>query len=186
MKLAAVVLAGLVAPGPIGCGEIVIIGGVEPGDSGPASPAPGAAEGGPTLDASIDASAQPPPDANSFGDDRTLGDDQDDGTPDASPEVDSGQGSPPSCASSCLGCCDTSGFCQPGQADDTACGVGGAGCVDCTASDRICVNAGCRVAPSIPGDGGLPCAPCPPCAMGGACCKADQSCGCSFPVALCI
>jgi hypothetical protein len=185
MKLAAVVLVGLVAQGPLGCGEIVIIGGVEPGDGGSTSPAPGPAEGGPTLDASMDTSAQPLPDASSFNDDQALGDDQDDGNADAAPETDAVQGSPPSCASVCSGCCDTSGICQAGQTDDTACGVGGAGCVDCTASDRSCMNAGCRAAPLPPGDGGLPCAPCPPCATG-ACCKPDQSCGCSFPPGLCL
>ncbi len=184
MKLAAVVLVGMGASGPLGCGEIVIVGGVEPGDGG-SGPAPAPAEGGRALDASMAATAQPPPDANTFNDDRPLGDDQDDGSADASPEMDSGQGSPPSCASACSGCCDPSGFCQPGQTDDTACGAGGAGCVDCTASDKICVNAGCMAAPSIPGDGGLPCAPCPACGMG-ACCKQDQSCGCTFPPGLCL
>jgi len=40
-------------------------------------------------------------------------------------------------STTCYGCCDAKMDCQTGSAD-AACGVGGATCVDCSASDKLC------------------------------------------------
>jgi hypothetical protein len=52
------------------------------------------------------------------------------------------------CASSCTsGCCDNNGACNAGT-DDSACGVQGATCADCTASMQTCQSGSCGSATS--------------------------------------
>jgi hypothetical protein len=41
------------------------------------------------------------------------------------------------CSVTCTGCCDAKGVCNTGTLD-TACGSGGASCIDCTQSRVIC------------------------------------------------
>jgi len=54
----------------------------------------------------------------------------------------SGGGSAPCSPSTCAGCCDSTGVCMPGQADDV-CGIGGAACGTCSPIQRcgggVCV-----------------------------------------------
>lgn len=52
----------------------------------------------------------------------------------------------PSCATTCSGCCQPDGACNMGV-DATACGKGGAVCVDCTtvrATGHACINQACQ------------------------------------------
>ncbi len=51
------------------------------------------------------------------------------------------------CASSCsTGCCTAEGDCA-GSEQATACGTGGAACVDCTKSGQVCTNSAACAAP---------------------------------------
>ncbi|MGO8992644.1 MAG: carboxypeptidase regulatory-like domain-containing protein [Polyangiaceae bacterium] len=66
----------------------------------------------------------------------------------------------PSCntcgPATCHGCCDTRNVCQPGT-DDSACGVGGGTCNNCTASFSACSNPiPCGSITSSPGACGCP------------------------------
>jgi hypothetical protein len=71
------------------------------------------------------------------GDDVTVGDDVttgDDG---------SGGDDASACAATCpSGCCDSTGACQDGTADDV-CGTGGATCSDCTSTGGTCKSGAC-------------------------------------------
>jgi hypothetical protein len=61
-----------------------------------------------------------------------------------------GLDSPPSCGSSCSGCC-ASTSCQGGSSN-TGCGTGGAACQDCTASGKVCSSGACVCADPITTD----------------------------------
>lgn len=96
----------------------------------------------PTLpDESGDDAAPPDPtDAGSPPEAAPVNDGGFVGTPPPKPK-DAGTTSPtPSCASTCAGCCDSTGACQ--TPTDTACGVAGGNCQDCTGSGAFCDHAG--------------------------------------------
>jgi hypothetical protein len=56
------------------------------------------------------------------------------------------------CPAICGGCCDASGNCEVGT-DDTACGLHGAACVDCTLTGQTCQSGVCP-SPSASSSGG--------------------------------
>jgi hypothetical protein len=63
-----------------------------------------------------------------------------------------GKGSSTSvCATTCLGCCDSSGFCQPGSSLN-ACGLSGRACMAC-ATNAVCSIGSC-LTPDLPGSTG--------------------------------
>lgn len=74
----------------------------------------------------------------------------------------------------CAGGCCSGGTCSAGV-DDTACGIGGSACVDCTTSSETCSNQACMAAPP----------PCSKTTCPKGCCKlgqcaaglSDQACG---------
>jgi hypothetical protein len=103
-----------------------------------ASRAEGGLESGSGSDAADDAFMAP----ESSDDDAARADGSD-----AEPSEESGpkgDGAPggPSCASSCPGCCDAMGKCQPSPSA-TSCGVAGAACVTCPTASCLLLPACC-------------------------------------------
>jgi hypothetical protein len=87
--------------------------------------------------------------------------------------ADLGQPSADAGCSVCLGCCDTSGVCRPGNTDH-ACGMGGASCMDCTVTGGVCVNGACAISACGPAN-------CSGCCAQGVCVplasQTDNKCG---------
>jgi hypothetical protein len=124
------------------------------------------------------------------------------GTEDSSSASTSGEGStspsgsstsdggPSACnASSCAaGCCDPSGACQTGV--DTACGIGGGMCANCTMANGTCVNGSCMPVSSTTGgsdsgasSNGCDSSACPPCTSGTPTCMPTCKC-CEFGICI--
>ncbi len=97
------------------------------------------------------------------------------------------------CASTCGGCCDSSGMCQSGM-DDQACGASGSTCQNCAGAGQSCASQICVSAsepqppPSPPTP--APDATAPRCDVSECsnlcvpyfvqCCKTDATCGCAL------
>jgi hypothetical protein len=91
---------------------------------------------------------------------------------------------PMSCATQCTSGCCANGQCTPGDVD-TACGLQGAACQDCTAGGNVCLNGSCFAGSSSSSSsssssgGACDALICPICALGAAsCCNAAGNCGC--------
>jgi hypothetical protein len=67
-----------------------------------------------------------------------------------------GDGAPggPTCASSCTGCCDAMGKCQP-SISATACGIAGAACVTCPTTSCLLLGACCGQTTGVCGCSGV-------------------------------
>jgi hypothetical protein len=156
----------------------------------PAAPAPveepsaGSAPPAVTADAEIDAQAA----------------DSGEGAQDATFAEASGDESPPTCAQTCAGCCESSGACSDGTSDPQ-CGVGGVACLDCSSVGQTCQSGACvAAAPAPPAEPPPDAAPSPPAPAPDAggpscdpsacsnlcvpyfvqCCRADSTCGCAL------
>lgn len=126
------------------------------------------------------------------GDDASPDDSGHGGGPDDSSHGGSSSGDdangdePASCSSqTCVSGCCANGMCTPGL-DDTACGVQGAECQDCTGGGNVCLNGACSSSSSSSsssgGSSGGSCNPltCTICLGAAACCTSAGNCGCSF------